>query len=43
MLRLVNQTQTDGRGVPLLFGALFSTGISLILWSVLWAGVSALR
>ena len=36
-------TNAGRRGVPLLTGALLSTGVSLILWSVLWAGLSMLR
>jgi hypothetical protein len=30
----------DGRGLPLLTGAILSTGLSILLWSALWAGWS---
>jgi len=36
-------TAPGGGGVPLLAGAVLSTGVSLLLWSVLWAGWNVLR
>ena len=30
----------NGGGLPLLTGAILSTGLSLLLWSALWAGWS---
>jgi hypothetical protein len=30
-------------GLPLLFGAMVSTGLSILLWSALWASLSILR
>jgi hypothetical protein len=44
MLRLAPRTPSPiGAGLPLLFGALVSTGVSILLWSALWAGLSMLR
>jgi hypothetical protein len=36
-------TKGAKRGVPLLAGAIFSTGVSILLWSAIWAGWSLLR
>lgn len=44
MIRLVQHIPTtNGRGLPLLSGAIVSTGVSILLWSVLWVGVSVFR
>lgn len=32
-----------GRGLPLLIGAVLSTGVSILLWSAVLAGFSMLR